>query len=294
MEKTSDTAEFAAACRAGPFAYPPGERPYQDPYAPLFISSPTYRFLSNNRTANRLMRIVLDALYAGIVGEVLLRGRYSDEALGDALEAGVDQVVLLSAGYDSTALRFGLRNGDCSFYEIDHPATQARKREIIAQRDIPVPESVRFVACDYVVDSLGERLMAEGYDRKRPSFINWLAVTFYLSEEAVEETFGELRSLCAPGSRIVFNYLHRSVIDESTSIAAARRAKWTRDHSDEPWTFGFDPEQLEGWLAKRGFRTIDHVSGAGLAHRYYPEGSPVKAAEYISLVTAERVGEGED
>ncbi len=291
METTSDTAEFAAACRAGPYAYPPEERPYEDPYAPLFLTSPTYRFLSNNRLANRMMRLVLDGLYGGIVGEVLLRSRYADAALTEALAAGIDQVILLSAGYDSTALRFGFRNGNCRFFDVDHPATQDRKREIIAERDIPVPETVTFVPCDYEIDSLGQSLATQDHDRSRPSFVNWLAVTFYLSEEAVDETFRELNTLFPEGSRLVFNYLHRSVIDRSTSIAAARRAMWTRDHSDEPWTFGFDPDEVEGWIAERGFRVLDHVSGAELAARYYPQGSPVKAAEYISLVTAERAAD---
>jgi methyltransferase (TIGR00027 family) len=59
------------------------------------------------------------------------RTRFFDSGLLHACERGVGQVVIVGAGYDGRPLRF--RRPGVTFYELDHPATQADKRARLAE-----------------------------------------------------------------------------------------------------------------------------------------------------------------
>ena len=63
-----------------------------------------------------------------------------------ALDAGVGQVVIAAAGYDGRALRYA-RPG-VRWFELDHPSTQADKRERLGPPGHR-PSDVAFVAADF-------------------------------------------------------------------------------------------------------------------------------------------------
>ena len=56
------------------------------------------------------------------------RSRIAEDALSKAVERGVRQVVILGAGLDTFALR-NPHAARISIFEVDHPATQAWKRQ---------------------------------------------------------------------------------------------------------------------------------------------------------------------
>ena len=58
------------------------------------------------------------------------RTRFFDEQVLAALDRGIRQVVIAGAGYDDRALRF--RSPGVRYFELDHPATQADKRRLLA------------------------------------------------------------------------------------------------------------------------------------------------------------------
>ena len=91
---------------------------------------------------------------------VTARTRFVDDAVVRALGDGVAQIVLLGAGYDSRALRF--RTPGVTFFEVDHPATQADKRERLAAVDAST-DGIEFVAADFNEPGLAEALAAHGH-----------------------------------------------------------------------------------------------------------------------------------
>ena len=210
--RASRTAEFAALFRAGAMLWPGEERPLTDPYAQHFIRS---RYLRTFMRSGRLFRrsgTISNRYYRGIIGQVVMRSRYADDALTAAVERGVDQVVMLGSGYDATSVRLS-RKG-LTFYEVDHPETQAQKRAILAEHaTAETMDRIVFVPCDFNAERPGERLVAHGFDRTRPTFVNWLAVTWYIPRESVEAALAEIASVTAPGSRLVFDYLHPSAAE---------------------------------------------------------------------------------
>src|SRR5262245_25673398 len=66
-------------------------------------------------------------------GQVISRARFNEDKLEQAIARGVDQYVILGAGFDSFAWRRPDLAAGINVFEIDHPATQAQKRERFAR-----------------------------------------------------------------------------------------------------------------------------------------------------------------
>ena len=115
------------------------------------------------------------------------RSRYTEACLTDAVHRGLRQYVILGAGLDSFAYRSRSAR-QLHVFEVDHPATQAWKRERLMAAAIPVADDVRFVTVEFQVDSLSDRLRTMGFDPYQPAFVSWLGVTQYLTNHAIEAT----------------------------------------------------------------------------------------------------------
>ena len=85
----------------------------------------------------------------------------------------------------------------------------------------------------------------------------------------------------ATGARLVFTYLDRGALGE---IGAAAR---TVRRVGEPFSFGFDPAGLSGYLAERGLELADDVSAVDLAGRYlHPLGRRPPASPAFRIANA--------
>lgn len=94
------------------------------------------------------------------------RTSFFDNQLLAALERPVAQVVILGAGYDGRALRF--RQPDVTFFEVDHPDTQADKRRRLADLEVDATD-VRWVELDLGHDSTDAVLASSGHDAAVPT-----------------------------------------------------------------------------------------------------------------------------
>jgi methyltransferase (TIGR00027 family) len=126
-----------------------------------------------------------------------------------------EQLVILGAGLDSRAWRLDCLK-DTVVFEIDHPSTQALKRERAeslrdkAAAALPYKaKDVRFVAMDFERDRLGPLIEAAGFDPRKRSFWLWEGVTMYLRPAQVSANLGAFAALSAPGSRIALTYLRK-------------------------------------------------------------------------------------
>ena len=83
---------------------------------------------------------------------------------------------------------------------------------------------------------------------------------------------------CASGVRIL---LRGGEVDAGSWAEAVRR-------QGEPWTFGFDPAALPGYLAARGMRLALDLSTRDAAERYLqPLGRMEDAAAFYRVAEAE-------
>jgi methyltransferase (TIGR00027 family) len=196
----------------------------------------------------------IDRRWPGARSSGVARTRFIDAALGKALEDGFRQVVLLGAGFDSRAYRLPAA-ARARILEVDHPNTSRRKRRHVAKRLGTLPSHVSFVEIDFNRQSLAEVLHAQHLDVSRPIYFVWEGVTQYLTADAVDATLRCVAS-AAPGSRILFTYVHRGAIGPHPTFAGMATLKQTLANAAEPWTFGFDPSDLPGQLATRGLRLM--------------------------------------
>lgn len=133
------------------------------------------------------------------------RSRIAEDALGRAVERGVRQVVILGAGLDTFALRNPHAALGIRVYEVDHPGTQAWKRERLAESQIAHPPWLIFVPVDFEGEELGEKLAAAGFQGSAPAFFTWLGVVPYLTQDAIDSTLSFISSI--ENAEVVFDYL---------------------------------------------------------------------------------------
>ena len=190
---------------------------------------------------------VLDLARAGrSTATWVSRNRFAEDRLLDACTRGVRQYIILGAGLDSFALRHAETLGQLVVYEVDDPPMQAWKRWRIEQLNLVVPSPLRFVPCDFETRALPQALAEAGFDADAPTFVSWLGVTQYLTQEAVTETLRWVSQLAA-GSAIVFTFVVPS--PEAKAEKERFAAQGTRFE-----TF-FTPDQIVDVVATAGLRS---------------------------------------
>jgi methyltransferase (TIGR00027 family) len=201
---------------------------------------------------------------------IAVRTRFAEDALAAAIGRGATQLVVLGAGLDTYAYRAHL-GYHLRVFEVDHPDTQAWKRERLASASIAIPDALTFAPVDFERESLAEGLAAAGFNPVRRSFFTWLGVTPYLSEAAVFATLGLIAGLPG-GADVVFDYTNPSeTIDNAERRAfhdtlAARVAA-----AGEAFRSAFDTRALHDRVRALGFEEIEDLGPAEIAARYFPE-----------------------
>jgi methyltransferase (TIGR00027 family) len=199
---------------------------------------------------------------------VAVRSRYVEDRLADFVAWGGSQYVVLGAGLDTFAYRNpypGLR-----VFEVDFPATQQGKREMLAGAAIAVPGNLTFVPLDLEHHTLAEHLAAAGFDAQRSAFFGWLGVIPYLPLETFRATLGTIARLPA-GSGVGFDY----ALAPETLSAAGRTAfdalAGRVAAAGEPFQLFFTPEELARELRRAGFQRFEQLDYEQLNERYFKD-----------------------
>jgi methyltransferase (TIGR00027 family) len=193
------------------------------------------------------------------------RSRFANDALAEAVARGVRQHVVMGAGYETSS--FGPGSEGLRVFEIDHPATQARKKQLLAALDIG--GGAGFVPVDFKRQKFAEELVRAGWDPSQPTFFSWLGVTSYLSHAEVFETLAYIASL-PKGSEIV--------LDISTPTRRlplwqrAARAVYGLKLRLEREQIGtrFEPGRMAGELRGIGFSDAVALERRDINARYFP------------------------
>lgn len=275
--RPSATAWSAAAHRAAHQVLD-GARIFADPLALPILGDEAGRAVDRGRPqAQRPMRLFIAARHR--VAEDAIAAR-----VGLGARAGTRQVVVLGAGLDTFAYRNPFP--EVPVIEIDHPITQAWKRQRLHDAAVPVPPSTRYVGIDFETTDLATALDQAGVDGDaRPVFL-WLGVVPYLTRSAVTES---LRVLAAfPGATAIFDY--PNPIDQLPERARAWHARRAAAASalGEPWLTSFDNDELREMLAGLGWRVRDLVGAREIAIRWFgaPAETPARSGGQIAVITA--------
>src|SRR5262249_6283134 len=120
------------------------------------------------------------------------RARYAEDLVASAYRAGVRRVVMLGAGLDTFGLRRPASLAELRVIEVDHPDTQRWKRERVAELELPLPDSLSFVECDFESTSVTAALRGSAFRGDEPAVVIWMGVVYYLAKETVRRALTEL------------------------------------------------------------------------------------------------------
>lgn len=193
------------------------------------------------------------------------RSRIAEDALSNAVERGIRQVVILGAGLDTFALRnpYAAR---ISIFEVDHPATQAWKRQCLVAAELAPPPWLTFVPVDFERDDLQQKLDSAGFQRTSAAFFTWLGVVPYLTPDAIGSALDYMASI--QNSEVVFDYMEppeafseeiRGVVKERTE-----QLEKTKEH----WVSRLDPAGMAAILRTHGFCDIKDISFQQIVSRF--------------------------
>jgi methyltransferase (TIGR00027 family) len=258
--QASRTALGAAKHRAAHQALE-GGRVFADPLALRILGSDAEEAiaLARERPERRGLRLF-----------IAMRSRFAEDSAAHAIEQGVRQVLVLGAGLDTFAYRVEPRDG-LRVFELDHPATQRDKRRRLGEAGVEEPAHVAYVAHDFEHGGMTAALEAGGLDVSRRTYVMWLGVTPYLTEDAVYATLGELARFSG-GAEVVFDYANPPhAIGELHSRDLHRAMAEQVAASGEPFRCYLDTPALHERARAIGYVDIEDLDGAALATRYLPQ-----------------------
>jgi methyltransferase (TIGR00027 family) len=199
----------------------------------------------------------------------LSRSRYTEDCLEQPLAEGLGQYVILGAGMDTFAYRHPELTSRLQVFEVDHPVTQAIKRQRLELFRTNLPSNLHLIPINFGEDDLKTALLEAGYVPEKPGFFSWLGVTFYLTLDAIQSTFGKLSELAAPGSSLIFDYMDKDAFDLEKSVKRMQLMQMITRQAGEPMKTGFDLTELEADLKKFGFRLHENLSPAEIEACYF-------------------------
>jgi methyltransferase (TIGR00027 family) len=193
------------------------------------------------------------------------RSRIAEDALSRAVERGVRQVVILGAGLDTFALR-NPHTARISIFEVDHPATQAWKRQLLVGAELTPPPWLTFVPVDFEQDDLPQKLGSSGFQRTSAAFFTWLGVVPYLTNDAIGGTLDYIASI--PNSEVVFDYMEPA--EKSSEEVRGLLTERTKqlEKSQERWASRFEPAGIAAILRAHGFCDVEDISFRQIASRF--------------------------
>jgi methyltransferase (TIGR00027 family) len=185
---------------------------------------------------------------------VVARSRFAEQRLSEAVARGIRQLVVLGAGLDTFGLRNPHRATGLKVFEVDHPATQAWKRQRLGAFAAAESQAITFVSVDFERQSFIDELVKAGFDQASPAFVMWLGVVPYLTREAIAATLSSLGRL---GAEVVFDYG-----EPLEAFSGARRAYMEAFIAKvaalgEPLLSRFRPSEVSALLTQSGFTEID-------------------------------------
>jgi methyltransferase (TIGR00027 family) len=213
-----------------------------------------------HKTATKLQKPFSVALRAFLVA----RSRYAEDNLARAVAHGITQYVLLGAGLDTFAHRNP--HQQLRVFEVDHPATQQWKRELLKGNALPAPANLTYAPVDFEHETLPEQLLAAGFNAQEPAFFAWLGVVPYLTLPAFRATLSFIAEQ-PTGSGVVFDYGQpRSALPFFEQLAHDSLASRVQ-LAGEPFQLFFTPPEIAAELTS--FHTLEDIGSTEINARYF-------------------------
>ncbi|MBX3705843.1 MAG: class I SAM-dependent methyltransferase [Pseudomonadales bacterium] len=238
---------------------------FDDSHAVHLLPAVQARFLERLARLPRSWTAIYRQRYNGLTGmrsHVVVRARYAEDALAGARQRGAMRYVVLAAGLDTYALRTRGMADAMPVVEIDHPATQTWKRQLLAGRGLD-EAAVRWAPVDFERTGIESALGQEPLHQ----FVSWLGTTYYLSREAIAATLSSLARCSAPGSELVLDYWREPPLFDPAAVLLWGTRVATA-FQREPMRSFFTPGAMEALVVRCGWHVREHCAPLIQDERY--------------------------
>ena len=271
--RPSDTAMGASVIRAVHQLIDDHPLILDDPVSPRLLPAETLEAITADPGRHREPRA------KGLRSHVVLRSRYAEDELREAVKGGVERFVNVGAGFDTFAFRKPAWAAKLSVVEVDHPASQRAKIEHFSARDLRPSGNTSFVSLDLEKGDLPAALGASGVDLDLPAFFACLGVLAYLTSGAIARMLQGISAI--PGTRGLVLAFAPRLPGREESPAAERAVR-----AGEPWLSRFTAREIAALLESCGFRSVQFLSPQAAAERYFKGRSDLPAPRLARLCVA--------
>lgn len=223
----------------------------------------------------------------GVSGYLAVRTRLFDDYLLERIEAGAEQYVILGAGLDSRAYRFADQLSGVKIFEVDHPLSQAVKKQRVTRHLGSLPDQVSYVSVDFNRDDLLTCLKNVGYDPQASTVFTLEGVVMYLDETAVRKTLTLILDNSGSGSSVMFDYVYAAALDGRIINPVISHMNSLKKIFNEPILFGIEQGEAENFVRGIGFDRAQDYTPQRLYELYL---KPLVPKRPISDVYAIAVG----
>lgn len=134
-------------------------------------------------------------------------------------------------------------------FELDQKINIQQKKKLIKKSLGDIPKNISLIGTDFSKNDLTKQLEDFNYDFSCETFFIMEAVTQYLEEKAIHETF-EFLSKANKNSQLVFTYVRKDFIDGEEMYGWSSAYKKYVEKGI--WKFGLHPNEVPEFLMKYG------------------------------------------
>lgn len=225
-----------------------------------------------------VFRLLPSSLYTAITDRIfvvgmtyhyLFRKLYIESQFARAELDGVRQVVVLGAGLDTLAIRMARKHGAVQFFEIDLPATQQAKLNVLEKINHPVPSNCSFIKADLARVSLEEALHSrQKFSPGIPSLVILEGVLMYLEENEVKLLFKAMHKLFKNDLVVVFGAM---VSPDQLAGFQVRVMDSVLKRNGEATLWHCPSGNMPQFMASLGYKLTDSISYKELQSLYRSE-----------------------
>ena len=263
--KHSKTADQVAAVRARHMlqCQPPI---FEDQYA-MAMTSSLWRMFIKYRLLDKIFTKALFGPLFPIQAAIIIRARFNEDCLQQAIKNGVTQYVILGAGLDTYALRYPELASKLTVFELDLPATQEHKRQRLLEINHSLPSNLKFLSASITDYEAVPRLLDEtGFDMSQPAFFSVLGMTYYFTAETVSDIVGSIANVSASGSEMVLDY--RLPIEQVPDTHSVEWLDWWTDLIGEPKLSAFTAGDIAELITQHQYQMVEDLPPTEQHSRY--------------------------
>lgn len=200
---------------------------------------------------------------------IVARARFVEDLVAEQAVRGITQYVILGAGLDTFAQRKPELASRMQVFEIDQPSAQEWKRRRLVELGFGIPSFLHLVSVNFEAgDAWWKQLSTSGFDSGKPAVVASTGVSMYLTKEAIMATLRQVATL-AQGSTLVMSFMLPIELNDPQIRPSVERAAAGAKAGGTPWLSFFTPAEMLELARGAGFLTVEHISAAALAGRYF-------------------------